>query len=165
MYNAVNCVRRLCFHSPDFDSAVVPLPPGSLWRRLLAAVARYLGKTTYGKWLSWIGRHARNPRKLNAAWHIKTTRKASAYESTAAFRWCGSSWGIICAVCLSAGQPGSMLASCEVLPDSIYNLEARASQIWRGNTQRGNVLGLRSGLVFVPAISSRARPAGRRRLG
>lgn len=33
--------------------------------------------------------------KLSTAWQINTTRSASAYESTAAFRSSGLSWGII----------------------------------------------------------------------
>lgn len=39
----------------------------------------------HGKKLSWIGKQAMNISTANAVWQMKTTRSASAYESTATF--------------------------------------------------------------------------------
>lgn len=55
---------------------------------------------THGNGLSWIGRQASRPHTFTATWQMKTTRKASAYESTAAFRVSGSRLGMISVVCL-----------------------------------------------------------------
>ena len=49
--------------------------------------------------------------KLIAAWHMNTTRSASAYESTAAFRSSGLSSGIIVVECLCARERAFILPS------------------------------------------------------
>ena len=58
-------------------------------------------RDTYGNGFSWIGRQQRKHIKLITAWHMNTTRRASAYESTAAFRSDGSNVGIMVVECLS----------------------------------------------------------------
>ena len=49
-----------------------------------------------------MGRQQRKHMKLTAAWQMKTTRRASAYESTAAWRSSGASVGIMVVECLQA---------------------------------------------------------------
>ena len=47
-----------------------------------------------------MGRQQRKHMKLTAAWQMKTTRSASAYEATAAWRRSGGSVGMIVVECL-----------------------------------------------------------------
>lgn len=55
---------------------------------------------TYDGVLAPMGRLDKKARKLTAVWQIKTACSASAYESDAALRMCGSSVGMTDAVCL-----------------------------------------------------------------
>jgi len=75
-------------------------------RTVVAKLAHEPNSYVHADWthppmtLSWIGMHDISARTLIANWQMNTTRSASAYESTAAFRRVGSSVGMLSAVWL-----------------------------------------------------------------
>lgn len=102
-------MHRLCYLYPVLGSGNAPPAPAECRYFRIYRQGQYkteegkMGGRSYGKGFSSIGRHVRNAKKAIAAWKMKTARKASAYESTAAFFHTGSRSRILSAEWLQGG--------------------------------------------------------------